>query len=730
LIDLADSAYNAPMNLGRLFMKRWVLVLFALLALISCDEEGNGVDDTDVADIYQAAGVCSTSVSFDESAQTFSIFSRACGVGYEEVHGKLGLIRSGERVWYPFETWPERTVTESDRGAVWTLSGKPGLPTLRVRINDAGNGFSIATSVSAGDNAATIAAVRFHGRVALPGEPEEVRWLHNGHDSWTFTGIADLTQDDDPIPNRAGVEAAIGNNYGYWEDRKQVSWWTTAMRGPASRYGLVAGALDTKLFKTYFVSKYDRVDGWQLSAISGTIGDSKALVPGQNLELDPVMILLTPDPVRGLVEYADQVAKRRPPMIWNGDFAPKGWASWYFYFADVTQEDVVSNLAVLRDQYLEHGFEVCQLDDGYMKHWGDWQETNSRFPNGLGTLAETIIDAGLVPGIWMAPLYAHKDSNVFGAHPDWFLHNVDGSELVTGDLFLTDYRVLDVTHPEAAEWLAGQVTQMVALGYRYLKLDFLFVGSVEAPRYEPNVTSMEAYARACDIISEAAGDGVYLLASGEPFLPSAGRFHAARTSSDIATTFPSFATWKLVHNIARMNAARFYAEGRFFENDPDQLLLRNYITDDLAPLTLASNLLLGSNLFLGDALDKLSAERRALINSALSAEFQNLTGPTLPLDLFEGGVDRVINFPYSDFLLNQSVTPKIFLRDGLLMIINWYKNPRTIRLTPAQLGFPATAGLVATERDTYEKVVANGGEMQFIVGGREIAVYELAEATE
>jgi alpha-galactosidase len=63
-----------------------------------------------------------------------------------------------------------------------------------------------------------------------------------------------------------------------------------------------------------------------------------------------------------------------------------GWCSWYQYFHDVTEADLLGNLA----RSAGWPFDVFQLDDGFQRAIGDWLETNEKFPSTLDRLAGEI----------------------------------------------------------------------------------------------------------------------------------------------------------------------------------------------------------------------------------------------------------------------------------------------------------------------------------------------------
>ena len=710
-------------------MKQALFLILCLLFIfgLGCENEEDEVTKSRPAKIPDpGTESCDPALSINQHSPAFSIIADGCNVSWKNITGQLAVMEGSQRKWYALSQWPLWKADKSRKDDLLKVHGHATLPDVMLSFSSQNRGIVIQTTVISSKAENVVAGFRFSGHLDLPDEPRTIHWLHHGYQSWTFTGAVELTPLDEPLPDQEGAEAALGNNYDYWYDQKPVSWWVTGLRSKQNPYGLVSGALTAKLFKTYFTAKWDRqVSLWRLSAITGTPGDYKKLIKGSTLTLDPLYIRTTLDPVRALDQYADEVAKTTPPLVWEG-FEPRGWATWYDYFDEVSEQDVLTNLYLMRDLYLDHGFGVCQLDDGYMIEWGDWQQTNERFPSGLGTLAEKIDLEGLVPGIWVAPFMASTGSQLYAEHPDWFLNDENGDPIQFGDMFMKDKITLDLTNPEVGEWVAGQLRTFVEQGYRYLKLDFLYVGAVEAARHEANLTSLEAYTLACETIQHAVGEDIYLLASGEPILPSAGWFHAARTSSDICGTPVDAPTWRMTHNIARMNAGRFWTEGRLFANDPDQLIVRGpYLGDTHAEIAVAGNLLLGTNLWLGDALDGLSPDRRNLILSDQTAWLDSLQGPTLPLDLFDEVSNHIVYAPYTDYILLDSRTPRVLLRDGVLTLVNWRGKSNMIELTVRQLGFDKSDVVVATERNGKEAIRSKDGKLEFKLSGIEMKIYEL-----
>jgi alpha-galactosidase len=230
-------------------------------------------------------------------------------------------------------------------------------------------------------------------------------------------------------------------------------------------------------------------------------------------------------------------AKRPPP--------PSGWSSWYHFFARVTEVDLLSNLEYVTALRTRAGFtdtfKLFQVDDGYQTAWGDWSTLNPRsFPSeSLCGVAQSISDAGLTPGLWMAPFACDKVSEVATKHPEWILKR-NGSKSVPANSANCGkwFYGLDVTRPEVAAHITAclQVATKV-WGFRYLKLDFLYaavLSDCHESYYDRSLTRAQVMQVAMNIVHSAVdggGQDVYLLGCGAPLGSMVGQVHANRISA-------------------------------------------------------------------------------------------------------------------------------------------------------------------------------------------------------
>ncbi len=305
---------------------------------------------------------------------------------------------------------------------------------------------------------------------------------------------------------------------------------------------------------------------------------------------------------------------------------PTGWCTWYHHFDGISEEAVLADLARLAELGRGLPLEVFQIDDGYQAGVGDWLETNDRFPHGMKWLAARIREAGLKPGLWLAPFTVRPGTRVYEDHPDWVLRDEAGEPVPGGVNWGGTFYGLDVTHPEVEAHLRRIVRTVVRdWGYRYLKLDFLYCASLPGRRHDRRLTRAGALRRGLEVIRDEVPEA-FILGCGCPLQPAVGLVDAMRIGPDVAPfwtpsppleTDPSSpAALSSIRNVF----ARAFTHGRLWVNDPDCLLARDRETmltaDEVR--TLATALACsGGTLVLSDRLADLSKERLDLVRRVL-----------------------------------------------------------------------------------------------------------------
>ncbi len=345
----------------------------------------------------------------------------------------------------------------------------------------------------------------------------------------------------------------------------------------------------------------------------------KCLRPGERLSLEPLWL------ARGLAptileQFAERCGRAMGARV-SRDRSPVGWCSWYEFYTEVRDEDVRSNIAVLRE-HPQLGLSVVQLDDGYQAAVGDWERINDKFPRGLAPLAADIRGTGLSAGLWSAPFFVAQTSRRFREQSQWLLRDENQKPVDCGRNLMWKSRLyaLDLSRDEVDAWLRGLFSDWAAAGFDYFKIDFLFAGLRHGMHANPAMSPVEVYRAALATIRDAIGPGRFLLGCGAPLGPSVGYVDGMRISCDVKevwhSRFWSFAGRGCgipsLRDSLQNNLSRAFMHRRLWHNDPDCILVRQ----ERSELTVAEVKLMltvlgmtGGMLLLSDDLSRLAKHR-------------------------------------------------------------------------------------------------------------------------
>ncbi len=217
---------------------------------------------------------------------------------------------------------------------------------------------------------------------------------------------------------------------------------------------------------------------------------------------------------------------------------------------------------------------------------------------------------------------------------------------------------LDTTRPEVLEHLEGTAAALVAMGYRYLKLDFTFSAALGGRYADPSRTPAERVRAGYDAIRRGAGADTFILGCGCPLGAVVGVVDAMRIGPDVAPSWEMVAvpvdvsgyehTVPATRHAWVSTLARAFMHRRLWLNDPDCVMLRTrdtaldpdqarawalavgisgglaLVSDDLALLDRDSRALLDDVIALGRASD--AAARGGV--TPVAADRFDPTGPT------------------------------------------------------------------------------------------------------
>jgi alpha-galactosidase len=419
-----------------------------------------------------------------------------------------------------------------------------------------------------------------------------LRFLRHGWQSWSETGGRVLDAAG-PAPFPSG-EWLRGLHHSRGAPPADRAGWHESdlltVAGNASGAACAAGVLERgHEFGNVYLKREDdavRIEvDWVIEV---------TLPPGARRELDPARVAVGDDAMRLLQEHADDHGREAGARA-DGRFRT-GWCSWYHFFHEVTEDDLLRNLEALRGARQDLPIEVVQLDDGYQRATGDWLETNEKFPRGLAPVARAIREAGFLPGLWTAPFVVVPQSRVFEAHPDWLLRDAEGGffrGLLHPEWNPDDaaVHVLDLTRDETIAHLDATFAALHEMGFVYHKLDFLYAAAMQAAVADPDVTRAERLRRGLEAVRRAVGERDFLLGCGCPQGAAVGVVDGMRIGPDVApcwgidapVVIPGIeSTQPSTRSAIRSVLARAFMHRRLWLNDPDCLMARTRDTR-LAP---------------------------------------------------------------------------------------------------------------------------------------------------
>ncbi len=392
--------------------------------------------------------------------------------------------------------------------------------------------------------------------------------------------------------------------------------------------------------------------------------------------------------------------------------APMVWSSWTGYYADVTENDIVSNTDWLAANLKPYGFQYVQLDDGYDRgkdgehFWKEnWDKT--KFPHGPRWLTEYIKSKGLRAGLWLVPnVYA----GAVKEHPEWYLRSKEG-ELVP------DYSTsaLDQTNPEVLGLIKNVFTTLGDWGFEYYKFD----GEGSIPQampeldrdrlHDPSSDPVLVYRDRMKMVRDVIGPHVFLegCPAGMP-LNGVGYFNSFFNGQDVYNNWQGmYSLFSSINGNAFSNHIFAYVTpGEGLELGKPMTLeqarskrapgVLNEISHREHPFsgvgvteaearTLVSYIsLTGVAYPVGNVMTDLPAERLKLLQQTMP------TMPILPMDLFSRGTDSryktfrqrtpdyyIHNFPE---ILDLKVNGKSGTYD-VVGFTNWRSEPASRRIS-------------------------------------------------
>lgn len=243
----------------------------------------------------------------------------------------------------------------------------------------------------------------------------------------------------------------------------------------------------------------------------GFDGGDLEVAPGETIALGELVFESGRDPLALLDAHGKRIKQR------NRFATPPGplvnWCSWYPFRLRVDEANVLANARTARSRNLtELGLSIMQLDLGWQQeNIPTYFEENERFAHGLKWLSDQLSQEQFKLGVWVGVLCMAETHPVTQEHPDWLLRSTREEPHKNYDWFWAPFcpiYALDVSHPEAQNWLKENFTRLAEKGVRFVKWDFASVvtDTQLRQRHDPrmiNARSREALQTAFRIAQDA-----------------------------------------------------------------------------------------------------------------------------------------------------------------------------------------------------------------------------------
>lgn len=500
-------------------------------------------------------------------------------------------------------------------------SGVFGCGPLEVELQERADGFS--WSAVSTDGGVDVDAVSLAWDAA--GAGDRVGVFSNGYQSWSRAGVGILGETQDPSRTENSIDLTRGIYHAdpsvapEGEVRSEM---VTVIDPGTTGLFLCLGFEDGREHDGTFRV---RQEAGRIAVKAEAFLGGARLAAGERRALSSVISAEGDSAPRLLEDWARRAGEVGGAL--TGARFQSGWCSWYYYFYEVSEQEILKNLA-LTDAW---PFDVFQVDDGYQPHIGDWLVTNERFPGGIEALSSAISGAGRRPGIWIAPFLAAPGSALAKEHPEMLAIEARAEAPLVGMVNpnwggLT--YTLDTTRPETLEHLEHLASDLVAAGFGYLKLDFTYAPSLPGRYSDPSKTPAERVRAGLEAIRRGAGSDAFLLGCGCPLGPAVGLVDGMRIGPDVAPFWEPVPEQFFVPpgydrevpatiNAWRNTLARSFMHRRLWLNDPDCLMLRTeqtLMTHEAVRAWALAVAVSGGMALVSDDLSLLDRESRSLLD--------------------------------------------------------------------------------------------------------------------
>lgn len=523
--------------------------------------------------------------------------------------------------------------------------------------------------------------------------------------------------------------------------KDSVSFEATAIFNGMTREGLVIGSVEHDTWKTgirystrdnRFVEKLECFGGIthkETRDINSGKGKNPVTskehgsINGKLLKSPKLFVGFFGDWRKGLDEFGAANALVTPPRHWTKG-TPFGWNSWGAMETKVNYLGVTDISDFIKTELQPRSFENNGQTYIGLDSW--WNENFS--DDDLIAFVKHCNANGQEAGIYWCP-FSHWSTNgndrMDGT--DGKYKYQDAYLFADGQVRSVESRVLDPTHPGTKMMMKYQIERFRKWGFKYIKLDFINSGIVEADSfYDKKITTgVQAYNYGMQYLVDLCGEDMFLALSIAPTFPSQYG-HSKRISCD---------AWGDINQTAYMlNSLSFgwWLDKVYAFNDADHLILYDEASnkrfsegENRARITsgvITGLYMLGDNYSKKGSYPGTETARERALKFATNAEINEIarSGRSFyPVDGYSAPTpDGTENFFMMD--TDKYVYLAVFNFQDNTSLSGYMDFPR--------LGLSAESGITIKELWTGASVNTIGGKLPYSVPGKDARVYRITKA--
>lgn len=211
-----------------------------------------------------------------------------------------------------------------------------------------------------------------------------------------------------------------------------------------------------------------------------------AFRPGEALPLPPVLLLpFEGDVAEGGNALRRHVRRHVMPQLGGQEVMPFASFNHYFAFQNLFTDSLLRPAV---DATAAAGLDYFVVDAGWFPGGfragiGNWDEVDAeKFPDGVESFSRYVQEKGMQYGTWFEPEFAHVDSGLYRARPEWFFPEpVSTAYTEVGRWWrgraypggLSGYRMLDFGLAEVQQYWVDRITSAYEdWSVRWIRWDF------------------------------------------------------------------------------------------------------------------------------------------------------------------------------------------------------------------------------------------------------------------